>query len=181
VITPTLTPRYLHHFERIVLAHPLPRDVADGCALALGFGALAFAMPLAVLISSPESDSVTIRARAEGPTVPRGPRLTSSSSELDQLVAQHKWFLANVIAHPDCCVRGGSEIIGYALMFQPEGRLDRPLAALLAVACIGKFDQDCDELAAGKQKERVFVGAVRPDPYSISRRWRHHEILSQRL
>jgi len=89
--------------------------------------------------------------------------------------------LAKVVAHPDCCVRGGSEITRHALVPQPEGGFDRPLAALVAVARIGKFDQDCDELTAGKQKERVFVGAVRPDPYSVSRRWRHHEILSQRL
>ncbi len=76
--------------------------------------------------------------------------------------------MADVVAYPDRGVRGGWEVFWNQAVMQAEGRLNRPVATLRAVTLIGKFDQNCHELAAGQQKQRVFVGAASADLNPVS-------------
>ena len=72
--------------------------------------------------------------------------------------------MANMLAYPIRRIRRGCEKIRLTAKIYSERGFDEPLSASFAVAFIVEFDQDCDELAAGKQQQRVAVGAVRLDP-----------------
>lgn len=64
-------------------------------------------------------------------------------------------------------VSRASERSSEAAVVQAEGRLDNPLAAVVAVTFVGEFHQDCEKLPAVEQQECVAIGAVGFDLYSV--------------
>lgn len=62
---------------------------------------------------------------------------------------------------------GGTKGSWSATGTQSEGALDNPLAASVAVAFIGKFYQNCDQLAIVQQNQGIVIGAVGSDAYLV--------------
>ena len=81
--------------------------------------------------------------------------------------SQIKRPLGNMLANPSGGCSGVGEWSRPAAGVKTEGCLDDPLATIIAMAFVSKFDQDRDQLSVVKQHQRVAVGAVRSDPYFI--------------
>lgn len=83
------------------------------------------------------------------------------------MLAEDERLMANMLADPVRRVGRASEGPWPATGVQSEGRFDDPLATTVAMAFIGKFNQDRDQLAVVEQHQRVAVGAVGSDPYFV--------------